>query len=215
MISEAKAMDELLANYAAGRLNPALHCLVASHLVLKPENRDFVSALEELQSEQFAVQAPIPMASLERMIERILSAAEFADEDHEPNAPQDDIFPAPIAGLVGGGFDSVRWKSVLPGLKESKLRAVGETEVSLLWIKPGRVMPSHTHDGTEVTLVLKGGFTDSYGHYGRGDIAIADGDVDHRPRADEGEDCICFVVNDAPLRLTGRVGRLIQRFMQA
>jgi putative transcriptional regulator len=155
------------------------------------------------------------MASRDRMLERILSAAEFADDGRHPNAPRDDIFPAPIADLVGGGLESVRWKSVLPGLKESKFRSVGDAEVSLLWIKPGRVMPSHTHDGTEVTLVLKGGFTDSSGHYGRGDIAIADGDVDHRPRADEGEDCICFVVNDAPLRLTGRVGRLIQRFMQA
>jgi putative transcriptional regulator len=54
---------------------------------------------------------------------------------------------------------------------------------------------------------LKGGFTDASGHYSRGDIAIADADIDHRPRADEGDDCICFVVNDAALKLTGPVAR--------
>jgi putative transcriptional regulator len=49
------------------------------------------------------------------------------------------------------------------------------------------------------------------GHYRRGDIAIADQEVDHRPVADREEDCICFAVTDAPIRLTGPVGRLLQR----
>jgi len=59
---------------------------------------------------------------------------------------------------------------------------------------------------------LKGGFSDIMGHYRRGDIAVADGDVDHRPRADNGGDCICFAVTDAPVRLTGLIGRFLQRF---
>jgi putative transcriptional regulator len=29
---------------------------------------------------------------------------------------------------------------------------------------------------------------------------------------DEGQDCICFAVTDAPLRLTGPVGRILDRF---
>ena len=74
---------------------------------------------------------------------------------------------------------------------------------------PGRVMPSHTHDGSEVTLVLRGGFSDPTGHYRRGDIAIADRDLDHHPRADDDEDCICFAVIDAPLRLTGPLAPLV------
>ena len=61
--------------------------------------------------------------------------------------------------------------------------------------------------------MLKGGFTDSTGHYRRGDIAIADSEVDHRPRADDDEDCICFAVSEAPLRLTGPFVRFVRRVL--
>ena len=102
-----------------------------------------------------------------------------------------------------------------PASASFDLKGAGEAEAVLYWINPGRVMPSHTHDGSEVTLVLRGGFSDPTGHYRRGDIAIADSDLDHHPRADEDEDCICFAVIDAPLRLTGTVGRIVQRISRA
>ena len=35
--------------------------------------------------------------------------------------------------------------------------------VSLYWIRPGRPIPTHTHDGSELTLVLDGAFTDVTG----------------------------------------------------
>lgn len=75
-------------------------------------------------------------------------------------------------------------------------------------------MPVHSHEGSEYTLVLKGSFRDETGHYGVGDISIADGDVNHRPMISRDEDCICFTVTDAPLRLTGTIGRLFEQFMK-
>jgi putative transcriptional regulator len=45
-------------------------------------------------------------------------------------------------------------------------------------------------------------------------VAEADHEVDHRPVADEGEDCLCLVVTDAPLKLTGRLGRLVNPFVR-
>jgi putative transcriptional regulator len=86
-------------------------------------------------------------------------------------------------------------------------------DVSLFWIGAGKKMPTPTHEGSEVTLVIQGGFTDVIGHYGVGDVAIADQDVDHRPVADDdGEDCLCFAVADAPLVLTGAFGRWVEPF---
>jgi len=76
-------------------------------------------------------------------------------------------------------------------------------------VKAGAALPQHTHEGAEYTLLLTGGFSDETGHYRRGDVAIADPSIDHRPVADEGEDCICLAVTDAPLRLTGRFGRYL------
>jgi putative transcriptional regulator len=48
----------------------------------------------------------------------------------------------------------------------------------------------------------------------RGDVAVADSSVDHCPVADRGEDCYCFAVNDAPIRLTGRAMRFLNPFIR-
>lgn len=87
-------------------------------------------------------------------------------------------------------------------------------KTQLLKIASGTAMPSHTHLGTELTLVLAGGFSDESGQYGEGDVAEADDSVTHRPVADPGEDCICLAVTDAPLRLTGALGWLLNPFIR-
>ena len=45
-----------------------------------------------------------------------------------------------------------------------------------------------------------------------GDIEIADEHFDHTPVADEGEDCICLAVPDAPLEFQGLLPKIVQRF---
>jgi putative transcriptional regulator len=69
----------------------------------------------------------------------------------------------------------------------------------------------HTHDGMEVTLVLSGAFSDKTGRFARGDIEIGDDELDHQPIVETGQDCVCFVVADGALRLTGPFGRWIDR----
>lgn len=202
-------LNALLADYAAGRLSAPLHGLVAGHLVMKSENRAFVATLEAMKAASLELQDNVPLSDRNKVLERILSAVE-----HVPVAgqsPSHALIPPPVAAFIGDDWPNLKWHTVMPGLKEVRLPCEAGTDASLLWIKAGRVMPAHTHDGTEVTLVLQGGFSDGNGHYCRGDIAIADSDVEHRPRADEGDDCVCFVVNDAPLRLTGPIARFIHR----
>jgi putative transcriptional regulator len=81
--------------------------------------------------------------------------------------------------------------------------------------RPGSAIPAHTHAGLEAVLVLQGGFRDQGGHYGLGDIAVADGTINHRPVADRTVDCIIFVVEEAPVQLTGPIGRVVQRLFRA
>ena len=81
-------------------------------------------------------------------------------------------------------------------------------------MRAGRQVPQHTHEGSELTVVLDGAFHDETGHYGRGDLVIADSSLDHRPTADEEQDCLCLAVTDAPLRLTGRFGRFFNPFIR-
>ena len=205
------ALDALLAAYAAGSLSAPLHVLVAGHLALTPRSRTFVRSLEDLGASALEAERPVPVSDRDAMLSAIFAAAEPPAPGPAPVAAGDAVLPDPIARYLGRGLDGIRWRTVLPGVKECKVEKTARGEAVLYWIKPGRKMPNHTHEGSEYTLVLKGGFTEVGGHFRRGDIAIADQDVDHRPVADLDEDCICFAVTDAPLRLTGPVGRVLQR----
>lgn len=198
-------LNSLLADYAAGHLSPALHGLVAGHLSLSMKNRAYVAALESLRAQEIAEALPAVLDRRDAILNRIFDSEPFAPMLN--TAASDALLPDPVAVLVAQDMSSIKWRSVMPGLREYNLKNDRSSHASLLWINAGRTMPSHTHHGTEITLVLKGGFTDASGHYSRGDIAIADADIDHRPRADEGDDCICFVVNDAALKLTCPVAR--------
>ena len=71
-------------------------------------------------------------------------------------------------------------------------------------------MPTHSHRGLELTLVLCGAFSDATGSYSRGDLQEADEDLEHQPHAAPGEDCICLAVTDAPLRFRSVAARIAQ-----
>lgn len=204
-------LDALLASYALGQLNPALNALVSSHLSLSPKSRRFVETLDVLQGEAL-LQASIdqPLARDARL-DAIFNSA--MPKRQTPKGPSCSILPQPLVDFTGRDFSALSWKTVLPGIKEYKIEGIEDGEASVLWIRPGRTMPSHTHDGSEYTLVLQGGFSDLSGHYRRGDIAIADAEIDHHPKADEDEDCICFAYTENPVRLTGFFGSMVQRLM--
>ena len=202
-----KPLDALLASYCVGALDKATHALVASHLLLSPRNRRFVSALEDLAAGEVACLAPTPLGDRDKRL-----AAIFASAAPVSAPAPSSVLPAPLLRLVGSDIADLKWRKRLPGVREYRINESARGEASLLWISGGSRVPSHTHEGSEITLVLQGAFTDVTGRYGRGDIAIADAELDHRPMTDEGLDCICFAVTDAPLRLTGPVGRILDRF---
>jgi putative transcriptional regulator len=207
---QARPIDTLLAGYAAGTLNAPLHALVGAHLALSPENRAFVAALEDIASGALEAGDSRPVAARDHMLTAIMAG------EGAPPAPAlaaDPVFPDALRRLVGRGLQEVSWRFRLPGIREYRIADSEAGEAVLYWVKAGRRLPQHTHEGEEVTLLLQGGFTDPLGHYRRGDIAIADAELDHTPVADRDEDCICFAVTDAPLHLTGPVMRLLRRVL--
>jgi putative transcriptional regulator len=205
------AAEALLAAYAAGSLSRPLHVLVASHLALRPGSRPFVAALEAMAGETMA--ADEPLTGVADRGQRL--AAIFADPPPEPAAPREKgLLPDPLAAFARSAADDLRWRAVLPGLKQVKLQDSSGAEASLLWIRAGRAMPAHTHQGLEATLVLQGSFSDATGRYERGDIAVADDDVDHKPVAGAAEDCICYAVSEGPVKLTGPVARLFDKLLR-
>jgi putative transcriptional regulator len=199
--------DALFASYAAGSLSRPLHALVASHLSIKRDNRSFVGALETLAAE--AMEGDEMLNGVADRGRRL--AAIFSDRAEAAPVVVDDLMPSPLAAYVGAPLRDLNWRTVMPGLREVKLEDREGCEASLLLIKSGRAMPSHTHHGLEATLVLRGSFSDSLGHYERGDIAVVDSDVDHKPVAGADEDCLCFAVSEGPVTLTGPVARLFNK----
>jgi putative transcriptional regulator len=63
-------------------------------------------------------------------------------------------------------------------------------------------------------LVLDGGFSDETGRYARGDLALSDDTITHRPVADPDHDCLCLVVVEGGVRFAGAFGPLLNLFVR-
>ncbi len=203
---------EYLCDYAAGTACEAVSVLIATHLALCPQCRRQVSALDHLGG---VMLEDLPPASLSHHAPELPTFKEPADilpPQLTANWPVEPSIPEPLRSYLAMAAKPPVWRWRLPGLSEMAVAVMGENRRSmahLMRIPAGRAMPRHKHFGHELTLVLSGGFSDETGHYERGDIGYADFNTDHRPIADRGAPCICFVVMDAPLKLTGPLGRMI------
>lgn len=210
---DIRGVDDLLVAYSAGSLDPARHALVASHLLLNPQNRRFVRAVESSVASQLALEhGGAPVARRDTRLAAIFDAVDAPPAQRSVSG--DDVLPVPLRRFLGCGIDDISWSFVVPGVRECRLGDVGRGSVSLLRVKAGRRLPEHSHEGSEITLVLTGAFTDPLGRYGRGDIAIADSEIEHSPIVDSDEECICFAITDAPLILSGTFARVVQKILR-
>lgn len=219
MENRVTGLDELLAGFAAGTLAVPTQAMIGAHLELSNKHRDYVSSLETLAAVGLDEAEPVSMSNRDSVLADILKsdiALEETTSSAEPAKQVEHVsrIPASLHSIVGTSFDDLKWKTLLPGVKECDFGEIDGCETSLLWVKNGKAMPTHTHEGIELTLVLQGGFKDSLGHFTRGDLAFANDEIDHKPIADEGEDCICYVVTEGRLRLTGPIGRLFDGFLR-
>ena len=209
---------ELLFDYATGAMAEGRALAVATHLGLCAACRAEVGRYEAIGGGLLRDAAPeaaaddaLLQATLRRLDEAVPADAAPPPVDARTRA----ALPSPVWPSVLGGIDALRWKSVGIGVREAVLPvAASGHRVSLLRIAAGRAIAKHTHGGEELTLVLAGGFSDRGEHYARGDFAAADPTDEHRPVADPDGECLCLAVTEAPMRLTGVVGRLIAPFLR-
>ncbi len=200
--------DELMMGYAAGILPEAFNLVVATHLSLCDESRAGVESYEAVGGAVLESTATSKMSSgaLADCLKRIKT-----EQPEGAKAKRSEgVFPNPLQAYVGGDLDAVKWRSLGNGTKQAILPTASGATARLLFIPAGTAVPDHGHRGTELTLVLQGAFADEVDRFGRGDIEIANEDLNHQPIAEMGEDCICLAATDAPLRFNSLLPRLMQ-----
>jgi len=208
--------EDRLAAYAAGTAGEAEALLLAAHLVLCPLCRRQVGHYEAvggLMLEQLPGEA-LGEGSLERTLAAVdRPAPEPPPPPPAPPAPPGLLpLPRPVCSLVGQDMARIAWRWAGPGVRYCRL-PLASGRAWLLRVAPGRAMPRHGHAGSEMVLVLRGGYRDGAEAYVRGDVHAAGPETRHRPVADPGEDCLCLAVIEGRLRLSNPLGSIVASFL--
>ncbi len=208
---------ELLLDYASGSLPEPISLALATHLALCEECRVTALELDALGGRL------LDEVAIESVDDDLLEAALARLDEPEPpraSAPALDeptrvVIPPPLRAYLPGPLSSLSWRRLGRIGAEARLATAAQGfKVSLMRLKPGSTMPRHSHRGSEYTLVLAGGYTDGDRTFARGDWDMNDPTNEHRPVVDEDDECLCLVVLDAPVKLTGPVGRLMNPFLR-
>ncbi|MDB5739150.1 MAG: chrR [Alphaproteobacteria bacterium] len=199
--------DDILLAYASGVSDEATGLVIATHLAFCAQCRASVSLMETVGGGLLDALPPAPLAetAFAATMARLDSAPPFA---RPARTASRDGTPEPLRSYLGGDLSSVRWRRMGPRLAYLPLLRRGGTSAKLLRGSPGTEVGAHTHRGLELTLVLKGGFTDVTGNYGPGDLQVADGSLRHSPIADPGEDCINLAVTTDSLRFENWIQKI-------
>ncbi len=205
--------DDILLKYSAGTLDEASGLLVATHLALCPHcrvrNRS-ADALGGFLLDSLEV-APVSLSMMDAVLARVRNEAPSPEPAALSPASDNPVIPDPLRNYLGGDLDTLQWKMVAPRVHQVPIETADRrSKARLLRFHSGLKVPSHGHNGRELTLVLTGNLCDRDIVLHRGDIAETDERTEHQPYAGAGEDCVCLAVTDAPLRFKGIFARLLQ-----
>lgn len=125
-------------------------------------------------------------------------------------------FPPVVEKLIAHDTESLGWQKPMKNLRVSRLLTdEAGLILGLHHMKAGCRVPQHTHRGHEISLVMEGGFSDQMGSYGVGDFIYLSTEHHHSPQADADGDCWLLSVVEAPVKLTGPFGWILNPFLKA
>ena len=204
--------DALLMAYSAGTLPEAFNLVVATHISMCDDYRARMESFDSVGGVMLGACDSVALKpdSLDETLAMIMG---MPLDRTRPEPKPKGLFPQPLQDYVGGDLDRIEWKKLGGGVSQYLLDTSRNATVRLLHIPAGKAVPDHGHRGTELTLVLQGAFLDGSDRFARGDIEIADEELEHTPVADVGEDCICLAATDARLRFNKLIPRIAQPFI--
>ena len=200
--------EATLLEYFSGTLDEGRRIVVAAHLEMCASCRRLLSGLEAIAGSHLDSTPPEPLT--QGAFERTMARLDAAAASPAKNNPTARDLPVKVRAL--DSYELGPWRWIGPGVywRGVVLPEKGTSRVFLLRAAPGTHLPQHTHEGTELTVILKGAFRHEGGRFGAGDCDDADDSVEHSPIVEDGEECICLVAMEGTIRLRSLLGRLIQ-----
>lgn len=210
--------EALLVDYASGAMGQAQSLVIAAHVHACPACREQVAAAEAMGG---ALLESLPDAGLSTgALDRALARLEQPAPEPTPIARAPVPQPADwikVPREVSEAARRKRW--VAPGVWVAPIYAdakgrpeKGKPLSYLLRVGAGMRMPQHTHNGCELTLILKGAFADGDEVFRPGDVAETDDSIQHSPHITVDGECVCLVACDNPLIVNDTLGKIVQRY---
>lgn len=205
--------SESLMSCSAGSMPEAFAAVMAAHIDVCPQCREELAVMEDIGVALFKNMSPAPMTR-----EAPVMAVRRAEADPEGAVRAKSVcagdMPQPLRSVAGDYLDDIAWKRLAPGLMHYQfpLSKPSIGDLRLIKVAPGMALPEHGHGGSELTLVVRGSYSDKTGRYGVGDLADLDDSIEHQPIADAIEGCICLIASDHKIRFKSVLARLMQPF---
>lgn len=211
---------EMLAKFAEGSLSTGISVVISAHVELCQQCRQMTSTLETEATLAWLktpdLDGPSGELDFTHMIDAITAQPQSREAETDAHTVNEIhmlegsvTLPKVLAKLASEGLV---WKKVAGGINQASVMLDTETQCEFLYMKPGSQVPVHKHRGIEITLVLDGSFSDEMGHYKESDFVLRDRSHQHQPVSEEG--CLCFAVQDSPLKFTQGLARLLNPIIQ-
>ena len=213
--------SKFLTDFSAGSLPLSEAVCVAAHLEFCSKCRSHVQQLSDLAAQMMARLDPVVADDdgFDSLMQRIDSG------DAEPqtvrpamparaSASDTTSLPRVVQKLSRGSLQDMSWVQLGRSLRIAPVN-VGckDRQTAIYDIKAGGRMPEHEHRGEEITVLLKGSFSDAEGKYVRGDFVVRHAGERHQPTATLDTDCICLVSLAEPVKPTSVWYRLLEPFV--
>jgi len=188
--------------------------------VLCPLCRRHVGELEEAAATTYLAEGAAVAVS-EELFDQILNVA--TSTSHDAVTPDSTLprssdaraagWPAPLHKQLHD-LGEERWEEIFPSVKRLALPQLEKgVSVQLIDFGARSNVFEHQHGGTELTLVLQGGYSNGREHYQRGDVDTADAGSRHGLKIAEKENCIALLVQHGPIAPKSVVGHVAKLWM--
>lgn len=220
--------DEMLMAHAVGELSASMAIAVSAHCEMCEQCAKKVAFFTEQAAHQafddddaFTDEDTLEVADrtqTDSIDTNALFSSMLANIISDETVPKTLVTPSPKTEVSVCGetyalpralrrYHQLGWSSIGTISRARLPLNEGDTRASLLHIGMNGSVPSHTHKGTELTLLLGGHFEDEHDSYVPGDFILLDANNHHTPQTHDG--CLCYTVSDAPLHFTKGVSQLL------